>query len=394
MKKSDLEIKKDGISKELLAIRDLSGEENRVLNAEEVTKVDELTRDLGSVEASIKLEDEADALARNLKKEVKKEEVKVERKLGLDLVRDLVDNAGRQTPEIIASNKEVARGVDTQGIFISRAGFTDGTDGANFSPIGVSGLTITESPVTPPLYKQMGLTTYPSLAGGTQKLPYMSTITAEQVAEGVDITQTAASSSSVELSPVRVGVQIQVSREGLATFNQATWDGVMKNVLQSIDRKITAKVYAAAYAGATTVAAATSFSKANFDLLEAAVPVDGKYLMSRASFFSAKSVKLDTGSGRFLANRVSQDLGETYEGTPIFHSGLFSDASKTKYVVYGAMENIAIGFWGDDAYEIIVDPYTNALGGELLITVSKLVDVKIPDAATAFAKSADLDPTS
>jgi len=391
MKKSDLEIKKSGIAESLLAIRELAKTEDRVLNGEEVTKVTELTRDLTNLEASIVLEDQADELARNLNP-TKEPIVEKKVKTSLELVRDLANAKGQLPDHIQEINREVAAGIASEGVFISR--FDYASDGANMSPKRVSGLTITESPVSPALWEDMGLTVYPSLTGGTQKLPYMSTILAEEVAEGVGITQQDPSTNHVELTPSRVGVQISVTREGLQTYNQATWDGVMKNVLESIDRKITAKVYAKAYAGATIVAAVTTFTKANFDTLEGSVPVDGKYMMSRKSFFTAKAVVIDSGSGKFLANRVSQDYGETYEGTPIFHSGLFVDASKTKYVVYGAMKQIAIGFWGNDAYELIVDPFTNALKGELLITVSKLVDIEIPDVAIAFVKSADLDPTS
>lgn len=393
MKKSDLEIKKTEISRELVAIRDLMKTENRVLTEDEVAKVTDLKRDLANVDASLALADDDDSLQRNVATVVTPEPAKnTKPKTSLDLVRDLANSKGEVPEHIKEINRNVAAGVDTQGVFISR--FNYGTNGDDFSPKKVAGLTVTESPVSPALYTKMGLTTYPSLNGGTQKLPFMSTILAEEVAEGVGITPISPTTNHVELTPSRVGVQISVSREGLGTYNQATWDGVMKNVLEAIDRKITAKVYAAAYAGATTVTAANAFTKAAFDLLEGSVPVDGKYLMSRASFFSAKSVAIDVGSGKFLANRVSQDFGETYEGSEIFHSGLFTDASTTKYVIYGALSQIAIGFWGQDAYELIIDPFTNALKGELLITVSKLVDIKIPDAATAFVKSADLDPTS
>jgi hypothetical protein len=149
-------------------------------------------------------------------------------------------------------------------------------------------------------------------------------------------------------------------------------------------------IYTAVLAGATEVAAG-AFTKVGFDALEGSVPTDGNYMMARSSFFEAKSVPIDAGSGKFLATKQGQDYGETYEGTPIFHSSNFVDGAGLQYICYGVASNIALGFWGNDSYEIIVDPLTKAAKGTLVITISKIVDVKIPNVAVAWSRSADLD---
>lgn len=390
MKVSDLKIKKSEISEELKVLRGLIDSENRPLTEEESTKVTELTRDLSSVESSISLIEKDEELSRSVV--VEQPEVKKEMKNSLELVRHLADNNGQQSPEILDVNRELGEKIATQGVFISR-NYSYGTNGVDLSPTRVGDLTVTEAAVSPKLWDRMGCTVYNGLKGGTQKLPFMSTMLAEEVAEKAGITRNTTGTSHVELTPVRVGIQIEVTREGLGSYSQSTWDGVMANVMKAIDRKITAKVYAAAFAGATAVAG-VALDKDGFDDLEGSVPVDGIYMMNRKTFYEAKGVAIDTGSGKFLAMRESQDFGRTYEGTPIFHSGLFSDAANTKYVVYGVAGNIAIGFWGNDAYEVIVDPYTKADAGTLVITVSKLTDIKIPDAAVAFVKSPDLDPAA
>lgn len=307
---------------------------------------------------------------------------------GLELVRELVSKG--QTENLVERNAEIGDNVITQGVLISR-NYSHGTNGTDISPVGVSGLNILEGNVN--LWKEIGCTVYGDLKGGTQKLPFMNPIVGSIVAEKAGITRTEEITNHVELTPQRFGANIEVTREGLATFNQRTWDDIMNNAAQNIDRKMVQYVYSQIAAVATEVSAADGFDKAAFDAIEGAVPVDGSYFMTRPSFYTAKGVVIGgDGSGRFLAHKVRQDVGETYEGTPIYHSGLFADAANEQRYYYGCTPNIAVGMWGSDAYEVIVDPYTKATSGVIVITISKIADIKVVNGAIAFAKSIDLDP--
>jgi hypothetical protein len=390
MKLSDLLQEQAQLQESVLAVRSLMETENRLMNEDETKQIEEVTRKLAELEVNIAAIKTAEEIARSAKPiEVVKpnEQNKVEMK-SLELVRELA-NAGRQTDNVIKRNSELGEGIASMGVFVER-NYSFGTNGANLSPVQVGSLNVLEG--TPDLYAQLGATIFGDLKGSTQVLPFMDAFAGQAVAEKGTITRDTTATNSVTLSPARVGIQIEVTREGLATFSEGTWNGVLQNAYKAIDRKITANVYAAVLAGATEVAAATALDKASFDLLEAAVPVDGIYMMRRPTFFGAKGVKIDTGSGLFLAQRVGQDKGQTYEGTPIFHSGYFVDGANKKYVFYGVPGNIAIGFWGQDAYEVIVDHLTKAADGKLVITISKIVDVKIPNVAKAFVRTVDLDP--
>lgn len=361
----------------LEAIRSIVEKENRQMTDDEKNTLAEVKRTVADLDAKIDLVNNTMELERNVM-EVKPE---VDKVMGnLEAVRSLVDNG--QGKDLVERNSAIGQGIKTMGVLVSRA-YTDGTDGAAISPDKVgAGINYLEG--KPALWDEINATKYVNLAGGTQRLPFMDIFAGAQKAEGDAFADETVAPSSIELTPRRFGTTITVSREGLSTFNPSTWDGIMANAMKVIDRQITGEIFVQA-ATTTNNTSATAHSKGNYDELEGSVPVDGVYFMSRAQFYKAKGVKLDDGSGLFLAKRVSQDKGETYEGTPLYHSSLF--ASPADVLVYGVPNNIAVGFWGNDAYEIIVDPYSAKKSGELEITISKIADVQVVNKDVAFAKS-------
>jgi hypothetical protein len=124
----------------------------------------------------------------------------------------------------------------------------------------------------------------------------------------------------------------------------------------------------------------------------AEVELDGAFLANRATFFEAKGQPIDAGSGRFLVERagdVKVGRGVSYDGTPFWYSNLFEDGVDQKYVVYGDTSKIFVADYG--MVEVIIDKYTQAAAGKVIITVNKLADVALKNPA-AFAKTPDLDP--
>jgi hypothetical protein len=370
---------------EFLVIRGLVAKSETGTTDEQRTEMQAITRSLENIKADITLAEQELAISRNIPTVVAPQPVEKTEMNSLQAIRAL--STSGLTPDLAARNKELAEGVISQGVFAKR-NYSYGTNGADISPSMVQGLNILEGRTD--IYRQCGATIYPDLKGSTQRLPFMDAFAGQVVAEKGTITRDQTSPSSVELVPQRVGIQIEVTREGLDTFNQTTWDGILANAGKAIDRKLSAMTYTAILAGATAVATG-AITKVGFDALEASVPVDGVYFMARKTFYEAKGVPIDAGSGKFLAQRNGQDIGETYEGVPIFHSGLFADGAAQQYVTYGVPSNIAIGFWGNDAYELIVDPFTKAADGTLVVTISRIADIKIPNVARAFSKSPDLD---
>lgn len=372
---------------ELVAIRSLMVKEDRQMNEDEAANVEEITRSISEFDKNIELAEQAEVIERSVENVIDNNQNQDNEMNSLELVRSLAQD-GQKSEAVGANNAKIAENVATQGVFVTR-NYSHATNGGDMSPTRVQGLNVLEGKSA--IWAQCGATLYTGLKGGTQKLPFMDAFAGQLVAEKGAIARDETAPAHVELTPERYGIQIEVTREGLTTYSQTTWNGVLDNASKAIDRKISATMYSRILAGATEEAAG-AISKAGFDALEGAVPVDGAYFMARKTFFESKGEVIGgTGSGRFLTNRVGQDRGETYEGTPIFHSGLFEDGANQQYVVYGVTDNIALGFWGDDAYEIIVDPYTKAASGVLVITISRIADIKIPNVAKAFAKSPDLD---
>lgn len=238
-----------------------------------------------------------------------------------------------------------------------------------------------------PLWNQMGLTVLNGLQGQI-KLGKKTHDVAGKYAESAEITAESNVPSFVTLSPERYGITDLFTKELLAQENPAVQAAIVADMLKGCDRKITAEVYAIALAAATEVAAG-ALTVAGFNAMMGAVDLDGAFLMDRASFYAAKQIAVDQGSGRFLASvGAVNGIGASYDGAKIFYSNLFADGAAKQYAIYGAMQEIYLGFWG--ALEIMINPYTYQKIGQIELTVNRLADVACRNDA-AFVKSPDLD---
>lgn len=238
-----------------------------------------------------------------------------------------------------------------------------------------------------PLYAQMGLTVLPGLTG-TFKIGKKTADVAEKVAEKTALSQTANVPSFVTMSPERYGITDIFTKELLAQENPAVHAAIIADMVNGCDRKITADVYTVALAAATAVSAG-ALTVAGFNALMAAVDEDGAFAMSRTSFFEAKGVKVDTGSGKFLvAPSAVNGVGASHDGVKVCYSTLFADGTDQQYAIYGAWKEMNLGFWG--ALEILKNPYTYQKQGQIELTVNRLANIKSRNDA-AFVKTADLD---
>ncbi len=241
-----------------------------------------------------------------------------------------------------------------------------------------------------PLYSKMGLTVLPGLQGQI-KLGKKTADEAEKVAEKSEITQTSNVPSHITLSPERYGITDIFTKELLSQENPAVQAAIVNDMVKGCDRKITSEAYAVALAAASEVASG-ALTVAGFNALMAEVDIDGAFAMDRGSFFEAKAVKVDAGSGRFLVTPGTDNgVGRSHDGAPVFYSNLFKDGDAQQYVLYGAWEEVYLGFWG--ALEILMNPYTYQNKGQIEMTVNRLADLACRNSA-AFVKSPDLDPAT
>ena len=244
-----------------------------------------------------------------------------------------------------------------------------------------------------PLYKQMGATVMTGLKG-TIMLPYENPILADLYAELAAITGDTVTPDGILVQPHRFSVQKTFTLETINSATDEFLTSILADMVKGTDRRITAEIYTKLLGYASEVAAADAVSKAGFDALMGGAEVEGggAFFSPRATFFEAKSIAIDAGSGRFLVEMIGDSAasaGRTYDGVPYWYSTMFTDAADTKFFVYGDPQKIFIGDYGQ--VEVIVDKFTKAAEGQVVITVNKIADVKVLN-PNAFVKSADLDP--
>lgn len=303
-------------------------------------------------------------------------------------IREFSDGGASKLSGIEAEqHQELSRGMKSNGLLIpyhQRAVADTTTNAANIDLLIAPGISIIGKE---PLYQSMGCTIMPGLQGSF-KLAKKAPDVAEEYAEKATITKKPAVPTYVTMSPSRIGITETWDKELLAQENPQVHAAMIADMIKGVDRKITAKVYAVALAAASEVAAG-ALTMAGFNALMGAVDLDGAFAMDRASFFTAKGVQIDAGSGKFLSTLTGKNgIGVTHDGANVFYSTLFDDGAAKQYAIYGAWSEIFIGLWG--ALEMLFDPYTLQEEGQVRTTVNKLTNIVCRNDA-AFVKSPDLD---
>lgn len=232
-----------------------------------------------------------------------------------------------------------------------------------------------------PFYKQMGVTIMPNLVSSV-KLPYVNGVIAGKVAEGnrYDNDKTLA---TVLLQPARYSITETIGKELLAVGNESALQAFLFEMAKSCDKAITKDIFAVAVAGASAQTGLTGYTTANMDTLVANVDGDVTVLFPRAEFYKAKTVKIDAGSGLFLANKTSQFAGAMWDGTPLFYSNLFATGTT---IIAADLKHIVVGEFGNSV-EVIFDYFSKAPEGQVVVTVCKEAGVVLRN-ANAVKKAA------
>jgi hypothetical protein len=230
-------------------------------------------------------------------------------------------------------------------------------------------------------------------AKGTFELPYENPIVAELLAEMAPANGDITTPSGILIQPHRYTVQKTLTIENMASATDSYLQSLLADMVKAADRKITEDVYTKLLGYASAVAGA-DISKAGFDALQGGAEVEnnGAFFSARPTFFEAKGVAIDAGSGRFLVEQVNGTAvgnGQTYDGVTYWFSSLFNDGVDQKYVVYGDPSRIHVADY--EMLEIIIDKYTKAANGQVIFTINKIANVAVTN-PNAFVKTPDLDP--
>lgn len=369
--------------------RSLTDEEQTSYDAHK-DEVDALERQIADAEYLESRQSTTDTQSRSVAFEIKKPAASYS--VGKAIREFMNGGADKLTGVEGEAHKELARGIDSTGLLVpyqyrSAAVNTPTTHATSIDTIIDPNLSIIGYE---PLYRNMGLTILEGLQG-TIKLGKKTHDVAGKYAVGDEVTAESNVPSFVTMVPERFGITDAFDKTLLAQINPQVQAAIVADMLKGCDRKLTAEVYTVALAAATEIAAG-AITEAGFNALAAAVDMDGAFAMDRGSFFAAKEVKFDAGSGIRLAKNGSMNgIGTSWDGTPIYYSNLFDDGAAKQYVIYGAWSELWLGFFG--GLEIVLDPYTRARYGEVVMTVNRLADAIVRNSG-AFKKSPDLDATT
>lgn len=184
--------------------------------------------------------------------------------------------------------------------------------------------------------------------------------------------------SSVELSPKRITAYVDVSKQFLIQTSD-TAEAMLKNdIVEAISNKLEETILGTE-AGSNkkpagilngVTADTTAVKYADIVSMEAtleAANIDGDYkvIVSPTAKAKLKTTSVDAGSGRFIMESNEVD---GYEA-------LTTNAVPANGVIFGNFNELVIGQWG--AFDVTVDPYTQAANGKVRLVVNAYFDAKL-----------------
>ena len=202
----------------------------------------------------------------------------------------------------------------------------------------------------------------------------------------------------VTLSPKTVGVTTTASRkmllQGLPAIEQIVRTSMTEAIARAIDTAALhgtglsnqpTGIFATSGIGALTTGAGTapSFTKIvdveNELLIDNVDPARATYVVGAAWATAMRKVEVSTNTGIFLLNTDAA----TGEARLYGRRCLLSNLVTTKMLVLGDFRHLLIGLWS--GVDIIVDPYTRASYGDVVLTGLQDVDIAVRQ-ASAFCK--------
>lgn len=218
-----------------------------------------------------------------------------------------------------------------------------------------------------------------------QKLSYGDGFTAAFVAEGDNIAEQTQNEKTANLTPKRVGGYKDFSKEYLSV-SQSTGK-LYEDMVQAVERAIVIKgitdmaVSGNTLAGylASSTAILPDFKKIN--KLKGAVNtpalVNPRFYAGNTIFSEMEATDKSTSSGRFIIEN------NKLAGLDVINMGnLMGVHDTTKYdLLYADASRIIAAMFGNGAVDVLIDPFTQGLGGEIRVIINALADVAYnPDA--------------
>jgi HK97 family phage major capsid protein len=213
--------------------------------------------------------------------------------------------------------------------------------------------------------------------------------------------QTDPTTRLVELRPNRLAAYTTISKQLLIQTNGFAESWIRSELSNAVSRAVdsaaiegnagnilgilgTANTSEISFSGAPTreklIDLITYISVENADMGNLA------FLMNPRSRGELQSTKVDAGSGQYIMNGNDELLGYRVGVSTLVPDDLNPDGNKTA-IIFGNFADCIIANWGGT--DLIVDPYTAALTGQIKVIINSFWDVKLRQ-AKSFAWAADI----
>lgn len=215
----------------------------------------------------------------------------------------------------------------------------------------------------------IGVTQFNNLTGNLV-IPRASEVTAVWPAEAGDSSTADMSTTSLTLAARRVSHSQGLTKEMLAQTNPAIFASYVQRLLDGIGNAVADDVFDTLQTDAASrvyTATATGLSYADLVQMEASI---GGLSIGSADYVTTPSVKGYLKRTIALGSTVGPAIwtGNEVNGYPAY--GV--PHANTNKVYFGDFSRMAVGQWG--GIEIVVDPYTRAKQGEIVLTAIGLFD--------------------
>lgn len=251
------------------------------------------------------------------------------------------------------------------------------------------------------LRKRMGVRGFTLLSGlrSNVEIPVQTAhVEAELIGINAALTGQTPSVDKITLSPKKFGATVTVALDLIAQSNPDAVAFVMRDIEAQIARKLDAAILKgnvspaiAGVAGTTGVQTVTiaDIAQATWhDMLkfygkigEYDLATAPAWVMSAADAQTMKGISKGAGGGRFVMEDGRID------GYEVNVSGMI----QTGDIFFGSWSDVLVGQWG--GLEMIVDPYTQAASGMLVITARLLADIAVRN-PQGFVMRVASDPSS
>lgn len=216
--------------------------------------------------------------------------------------------------------------------------------------------------------RQLGATIYTGLVGNFS-VPSMDQDLAAFVAEDASGAQAGMTPDSLVLAARRVTHMQRITKETLAQTNPGVYASILQNLVDGVWRAVTNDYFDTLETDAATQIKVTGATATNTDIVNMEASIGGLNIgggayvttpTGKALFKTTIARGTTAGDAIWMNNEMN---GYPAYGVP---------AANANRVYFGDWSRQVVGQWG--GLEIIVDPYSGALQGEIRLTAIGLFD--------------------